>query len=89
MRTSAGWTVSSSGTNFYTPGQGVYGGACNMTDTYGKPDCENGRHFGGVNVTFADGHAKWLKTSVILAQARRQVAWSPSAWDPTKDNSNL
>jgi prepilin-type processing-associated H-X9-DG protein len=41
-------------------------------------DCFEGRHFGGVNVTFADGHVKWLKSSVVVTQASStEGAWNP------------
>jgi len=47
-------------------------------------DCESGRHFGGNNVTFADGHAKWIKSSVIVAEAKKYkpATHDLSAWDP-------
>ena len=51
-------------------------------------DCNTGRHFGGVNVAFADGHVKWQKTAVLGDQARRVGATGTSApqndgyWDP-------
>lgn len=40
-------------------------------------DYRSGRHFGGVNMTFADGHVKWLKTSVLKTEATkgRNGAW--------------
>jgi hypothetical protein len=38
------------------------------------------RHFGGVNITFADGHSKWLKSSAVLSEARKCVAGSNCAW---------
>ena len=69
----------------YLPGSGDVGGIC---DNAGPPnrgyeDCMSGRHFGGVNVAFADGHAKWLKSDVVVAQARDYlVAGKASAWDP-------
>lgn len=40
------------------------------TSSY-KSDCMSGRHFGGVNITFADGHAKWLRTDAVLAEYRK------------------
>jgi len=52
-----------------------------------KNDFENGRHFGGINMCFADGHVKWLKSSDVVAQGKKYNAGTASAWDPTKDNS--
>jgi len=52
-----------------------------------KNDFENGRHFGGINICFADGHVKWLKSSDVIAQGKKFSAGTASAWDPTKDNS--
>jgi prepilin-type N-terminal cleavage/methylation domain-containing protein/prepilin-type processing-associated H-X9-DG protein len=34
-------------------------------------DCVSGRHFDGMNMAFADGHVKWLKTTVVVAEARK------------------
>jgi prepilin-type N-terminal cleavage/methylation domain-containing protein/prepilin-type processing-associated H-X9-DG protein len=50
-------------------------------------DCNNGRHFQGVNVAFADGHAKWLKSTEVYREARQCVNCSGantsvSAWNP-------
>jgi prepilin-type N-terminal cleavage/methylation domain-containing protein/prepilin-type processing-associated H-X9-DG protein len=47
----------------------------------GAQDYKSGRHFGGVNVTFADGHVKWLKTSKMLAWAKTTSPWRPH-WVP-------
>ncbi len=55
-------------------------------------DYRDGRHFGGVNMAFIDGHVKWMQSSVVAAQA--QVCGSSncignatneakvSAWNP-------
>ena len=32
-------------------------------------DCRVGRHFTGVSIAFVDGHAKWLSTDKVVAQA--------------------
>lgn len=37
----------------------------------GKPDFNNGRHLSGVNIAFADGHVKWLNSSVVLKEAQK------------------
>lgn len=50
-------------------------------------DCQNGRHFDGINVGFADGHVKWLKGSEVYHQAvvfngatetSNQSSWNPA-----------
>lgn len=70
--------------NQYLPGVGDAG-----TSTCSEPakpwresDCQSGRHFGGVNMAFADGHAKWLKTSVVVTEAKRPAPNRYGAWDP-------
>lgn len=55
-------------------------------------DHQNGRHFLGINVTFADGHTKWLKVETVYEEARKCGGWcqwrsngkpvSVSAWNP-------
>jgi prepilin-type processing-associated H-X9-DG protein len=35
------------------------------------PDCMSGRHLGGVNMAFADGHVKWLTTSTVYNEATK------------------
>lgn len=57
---------------------------CSQTPAYAPADCESGRHFGGVSMAFADGHAKWLRTSVAVSEARKYIAAThpASAWDP-------
>ena len=80
--------------SYYLPGYGDAVGSttgCNNMEvssdgnsSFFKPDCQSGRHFGGVNVGFADGHVKWLKSSAIVNEARKYKA-SPktkNAWDP-------
>lgn len=53
-------------------------------------DFASGRHFGGVNVAFADGHVKWLQSHTVYAEAVKctdcasatpaaQSAWNPYA----------
>lgn len=59
---------------FYSPGSGQFGVAEPASWTaahktlYGK-DFQNGRHFGGLNVCFADGHVKWVKADVLRRDA--------------------
>jgi prepilin-type processing-associated H-X9-DG protein len=45
-------------------------------------DCVNSRHSGGLNVAFCDGHAKWLRTEVLLAEARKTAPTLRGAWNP-------
>lgn len=47
-------------------------------------DCERGRHFGGVNMAYADGHAKWTKSGAVVTEAKKYNATThtTSAWDP-------
>jgi len=63
----------------YIPGVGELRGInSSQCGTYYPEDCMRGRHFDGVNVAFADGHVKWLKTSVMYAEAKKSDhgAWN-------------
>jgi prepilin-type N-terminal cleavage/methylation domain-containing protein len=70
---------------FYLPGTGELG--LTHVGTLSSPqqtDFQSGRHFSGVSVCFADGHAKWLKSSVLLKDARN-TAVGPGqfgGWNP-------
>jgi prepilin-type N-terminal cleavage/methylation domain-containing protein/prepilin-type processing-associated H-X9-DG protein len=82
--------LNSGGNVYYMPGLGDAGGSCASISTSTSPknvdDCENGRHFNGINVAFADGHAKWLKNSVVVAEAKKYVnTTSNSDWNPLAD----
>lgn len=69
--------------NQYLPGTGDNGTtSCTQTDSFMQSDCQSGRHFGGVNMAFADGHAKWLKTSVVVAEAKKPAPNLRGAWNP-------
>lgn len=75
-------TADSTG-NQYLPGVGAIGKrACTAADSFYRNDCQNGRHFGGLNIAFADGHAKWLKTEVVVREADKTSpqygAWNPA-----------
>lgn len=81
--------VTTSGPNSqYLPGMGTNGGVCNNLTDGGAikyKDCQTGRHFSGVNMAYADGHAKWLKSSVIVADARHYITTGSTAisgWNP-------
>lgn len=77
-------SIMSGAGNYFLPGQGYSGGiSCGsgVSVAY-KSDCESGRHFNGINVAFADGHAKWLKSSVLVNEAKKYDNSQPSAWNP-------
>ena len=67
----------------YIPGVGDLGVSCSdvYTTNSFQADCQSGRHFGGVNVTFADGHSKWLKTATVLSEFKKS---DHGDWDPAQ-----
>jgi prepilin-type N-terminal cleavage/methylation domain-containing protein/prepilin-type processing-associated H-X9-DG protein len=78
------------GASYYLPGSG---NLSNVTFTgaaltsWREADFKNGRHFEGVNVAFADGHVKWLKSSTLIAEALNctncgSTNLAQSAWNP-------
>ncbi len=76
----------SSTSHSFLPGMGQEGANshCKMSgSTYPVPlaDCQGGRHFVGVNIAFADGHAKWLKSSVVVDEARKVAGGVESPWN--------
>lgn len=55
----------------YLPGNGqVISTTVDLGDF--EPDFESGRHFGGVNMAFVDGHVKWLKSTEVRAEANKR-----------------
>jgi prepilin-type N-terminal cleavage/methylation domain-containing protein/prepilin-type processing-associated H-X9-DG protein len=78
---------------WYLPGTGP-GSAVNLTavnqssfSSAALNDFENGRHFGGVNMMFADGHVKWLKSQTVHHEATLYTSsHADSAWDPLSPN---
>jgi prepilin-type processing-associated H-X9-DG protein len=87
----------------YMPGVGDLGASVSgLTERY-QSDAQSGRHFGGINITFADGHAKWVKAQTVYAEAKTltNAGWAlarssepdrasnkvKSAWNPWVDNS--
>ncbi len=79
-------TNSGTSSNFgnFIPGIGKLGSACaiagNVYDVL-QDDCLKGRHFEGVNMAFADGHVKWLKTDVVSTEARKTTPVANGAWN--------
>jgi prepilin-type N-terminal cleavage/methylation domain-containing protein/prepilin-type processing-associated H-X9-DG protein len=60
------------GSNYsYMPGVGDAANIAVPSTLYSElgPDFEHGRHLGGLNVCFVDGHVKWLKPEVLYRQA--------------------
>lgn len=56
----------------YLPGIGqLQAGGCAAIAAYENfiGDCKSGRHFGGINMAFADGHVKWLKVETVSVEA--------------------
>ncbi len=74
---------------FYLPGAGEAGISCTGAAAVFAKDCRSGRHFGGNNVAFVDGHVKWLKSSVMVKEATQfnPSTHAKSAWDPFAENS--
>ena len=66
----------------YIPGTAAFasGGSAPTTSNGATGDWQKGRHFDGVNMIFADGHVKWLKSMNVAQQAREIVAGRPSNW---------
>lgn len=76
----------------YLPGEGDAGGNCSGVTAHAiwpdkQADCRSGRHFGGVNIAFADGHVKWLKSDKPYQAATTYTLASKNAWNPLVDNS--
>jgi len=99
LRAYPGYVKSPDGYYAYLPGEGDLGVALGSTalrpDSL-QSDYQSGRHFGDVNMCFADGHVKWLKSEIVLSEARKANSTYPlyatsshpvSAWDPYSDNS--
>lgn len=93
------YVTAPSGNYSYLPGEGDLGvalGSPALNPSTLQADYQNGRHFGGVNVAFADGHVKWVRSDIVLAEARDanpaypfgpNSAHPASSWDPFSDNS--
>jgi prepilin-type N-terminal cleavage/methylation domain-containing protein/prepilin-type processing-associated H-X9-DG protein len=85
--------VAPSGQWSYLPGTGELGVPYSGTiNSFLESDYQKGRHFGGVNVSFADGHVKWLSSKIVLEEARKCTSCTSSnpnipdvgdsAWNP-------
>ena len=82
------YATNPNGNNFYLPGAGSYGIAqsASTLDEY-VSDFQTGRHFTGVNILFTDGHVKWNKSSVPLAEAQKNVG-EPSNCERSRARAN-
>lgn len=50
--------------------------------TYSQ-DFQSGRHFGGVNVAYADGHVKWTRSDIVFREAQKYTSVSSVCnWNP-------
>jgi prepilin-type processing-associated H-X9-DG protein len=86
---SSGYIISSSyalkpTNNYFVPGSRSFVASSYqniVTTTDRKPDFEDGRHFGGIAIAFADGHVKWLKTATVISEAKYTADGQLSAWD--------
>jgi len=64
----------------YMPGMAAVGGNCDtVTAADNLKDCQTGRHFLGINISYADGHAKWLASSEVRRQA---LSVGNGDWNP-------
>jgi prepilin-type N-terminal cleavage/methylation domain-containing protein/prepilin-type processing-associated H-X9-DG protein len=82
----SGNTVNQRGNFWYIPGSGDASGkaaaAPALIDSFLQQDYKSGRHFGGINMTYADGHVKYVKTTLVLQETVKAQANQPNAWDP-------
>jgi len=80
----------SNGQSSYNPGVGDAGRNCttHITNSNYLSDCQSGRHFGGENIAFTDGHVKWFKGSDVVQQALNYRAHTKTnnAWNPASNN---
>jgi prepilin-type processing-associated H-X9-DG protein len=79
----------------YLPGtQGISNNTMhNSAAQFSKSDYANGRHFGGVNMLFNDGHVKWLASEVVYNEAfngatakYNRTTHPKTAWDAQGNN---
>ncbi len=84
----SGNVVSPGGSFWYTPGSCTLAGVNPASPPNGHViaspldrDCLSGRHSGGIDVLFADGHVKYQKAEVVYREAQKRAAGQPNAWD--------
>jgi len=69
--------------NVYLPGAGATNGVAFQGSANLKSDYMNGRHSQGINITFGDGHAKYLKSSVVYNSIglKTNSMFYPNTWN--------
>lgn len=84
MRPTGSSAAATPGGNNYIPGtmEDVSSYQSSMEGTEQWSDFVDGRHNGGVNVAFCDGHVKWLLGSVMVREAIKTVPNLNGAWNP-------
>jgi prepilin-type processing-associated H-X9-DG protein len=85
------WVRGTAGSNWFLPGAGEAGVANSPAVSAAfTSDFQSGRHFGGVNMSFFDGHVKWLKSSTVVNEANKWTAIGAteavSAWNPSRSS---
>lgn len=77
------YAISPNGSFWYTPGACGPGGSStgsNALTGFSLSDCQTGRHLGGSNIAYADGHVKWQNSTVFKTEAQKpgNGAWNPA-----------
>lgn len=62
----------------YLPGTGDY---VSTVPAGNEQDIQEGRHNGGVNVCYVDGHVKWTKPSDMVTEAKKLAPTLEGAWN--------
>jgi prepilin-type N-terminal cleavage/methylation domain-containing protein/prepilin-type processing-associated H-X9-DG protein len=70
------------GSSNYVPGACVFNGTtmASVSWSWQRDDCNTYRHLGGVNIAFADGHAKWLNYQTVAKESQNAGAGQANAW---------
>jgi len=75
---SESYITSPTGSFWYVPGTAMGRDPASLSPYpltgFGARDFEGGRHNGGINIGFADGHAKWLASSYVAGNLQH---WAP------------